>query len=270
MSKIYGFLKECGSFFVLSIVLSVLFICLAFHSIFSSINTPSANKQAQPFAETTETTENSLSKPLSGIKWAAVGDSFTRGFGVADIGEKTYSDYIVDRTGVTCINLGEDNISYTGFYGRKILDRIDEVPSDVDVITICAGINDACANLGSIDDDISVDSFYGAFKRTVLEYIKRYPNAAIGIITPTHINEVENDTKRNADITIKSNAIKEVCALYAIPCLDLHSCDGLYSFNEDIRKIYFNDFEGIDTMHPNTKGHERVSKIIEPWLKTLV
>lgn len=206
---------------------------------------------------------NNALYPLKGLKWAVIGDSITEKNLRTS---KNYHDYVAENTGIEVTNLGLSGTGYTCNYGSnlKIPERLDTIPDDVDVITVFAGTNDQAATLGTIDDDIAneVYTFYSRVKQTIAGIIERFPSIPLGVITPIPRSD---DDSANLRVVEKSKAIKEVCKLYNVPCLDLNTGCGMFVFNSDFVSSFI-----PDGLHPNADGHKRLAKMIEPWLKSLV
>lgn len=206
---------------------------------------------------------NNALYPLKGLNWAVIGDSITEKNGRTT---KNYQDYIADRTGIFPTNLGLSGTGYTCNYGgnKKIPERLDTIPDDTDIITIMAGTNDWNAVIGTIDDDFDSGSttFYAYVKKTINSIVSLFPNVPLGIITPIPRSD---DSSVNTKVIAKAEAIKAVCKLYNVPCLDLNSGCGMFLFNSDFVTNFM-----PDGLHPNAEGHKRMARMIEPWLKSLI
>jgi len=79
---------------------------------------------------------------LDGKKWACIGDSLTYP-GTLRASSKYY-DYIVERTGITFINLGKSGTGYVneGNGQGNFISRVPDIPDDCDVVTIFGSGND--------------------------------------------------------------------------------------------------------------------------------
>ena len=87
-------------------------------------------------------TGKQLKRKWSGKKWCAVGDSLTEKNNAAT---KNYTDYIAEATGIEVINMGQSGTGYKQEEnrGHAFYQRINEVPTDSDVVTIFGSLNDA-------------------------------------------------------------------------------------------------------------------------------
>ena len=61
------------------------------------------------------------------------------------------------------------------------------------------------------------------------------------------------------------NAIKEVCAKYSVPVIDLFSLSGMDPSLSEVRTQYM-----PDGLHPNAAGHAKIATIIANSLKSIV
>lgn len=219
---------------------------------------------------------------LYGKKYTACGDSFTEGDftnsptedyrfeeGLYAGCHKVYPYFIGRRNNMEVINLGFCGSTLaTGNGGSTPLSRrLDTIPLDSDYVTIKIGINDACRQmpLGSIDDTED-GTFYGAWN-CVLDYLTdKLPYAKIGIIVSNGIPEIAY-----------VKATIECAKKWGIPYLDLATDPKLpvmlLTSRTDVCKVVkerrIRDFAVVANTnnHPNAKGHEFESYIIENWMR---
>lgn len=218
---------------------------------------------------------------LYGKKYVACGDSFTAGdFTNAEDPEeawddvrkmyKTYPWWIAERNGMQLVN---EAICGTTMYGNGSSDafcvsRYTQIPADADYITLCFGLNETTADLGTLEST-TTDTVMGAWN-VVLEYlITNHPYAKIGILIP--------DGWCTEDMR---NALIAVAQYWGIPYLDLKGdpkvalltggrysditlCEKAASLRNAALRI-----SDTDT-HPNLKGHEYRSTVIENFLRSL-
>lgn len=219
------------------------------------------------------------SNVLFGKKYVACGDSFTAGdFTNAAEGEdywdpvrqinKTYPWWIADRNGMELVN---EAICGTTMYndgsGNAFsVSRYTQIPKDADYITLCFGLNETGAALGSLADSTN-DTVMGAWN-VVLEYlITQIPYAKIGILIPdAWCTEAMHD------------AIISVAEYWGIPYLDLKGdpkvplmLGGRYDqINQKAVAARNAAFQMTDEdAHPNLKAHEYRSTVIEHFLRSL-
>ena len=223
---------------------------------------------------------------LKGKKWAACGDSFTKGdfdhSPVTDYyiteglytGElKVYPYLIGNRTGMVIANeavRGATLAYIDGTHHEFSAEngKYTQIPNDADYITLKFGINDATRSvpIGTISDTVNT-TFYGAWN-IVLEYlITHHPTAKIGIIV-TNGSELAY-----VDATIAA------AEKWGIPYLNEATgkdVPTLMRTNKSVPSIVkttlLNTYAvnaAMNNTHPNAKAHEFESYIVETWLKSL-
>lgn len=247
------------------------------------------------------------SNPLYGKKWAVCGDSFTAGSesglildGIYAGRPKVYPYLIGNRTGINVLSTffqsgrtlayPSDGTFINSLTAPNQSWNYQNIPEDVDYITIMLGINDAqhtgngsttdgeaatgVITLGTIDDT-TISTYYGAWN-TVISWLKENrPFAHIGII-------VTNGIQQNGDYHTAQIAIANK---YGIPYIDLngdqHTPAMIRCYNQNIPQSIKDillkkqavDWDGSRTgtinWHPNDATHEYESTIIESWLKSL-
>lgn len=243
---------------------------------------------------------------LSGKKWAAFGDSFTFGAtqsvlpdGIYAGKRKTYPFFIGNRTGIEILE---------SFFasGRTLANPADgtftnsatnpnspgyyqNLPEDVDYITIYLGINDSHhapgsgggdgedntgeIPIGAISDNTTA-TYYGAWNVLLSWLIENRPFAHIGIIIS---NGCDSADYRTAQIAIARK--------YGIPFIDLNGDDRtpfmIRSQNNNIPSAIRSmrtrkqavDYDGTQTgsvnLHPNDDAHLFESFFIENFLRTI-
>ena len=193
--------------------------------------------------------------------WVAIGDSIT---------EWSYADengVEVNWRKVVTENIGFASSIRCAYWGHKMGD-IHEIMeyagvteddiANADIITVSLGQNDKDTPLGSIDDAPSFKqtSFYGDTKG-LIEYLLSINNkCTLAFITPTPSNGSE------AKLRELSGIIKEVCALYSIPVLDLNR---MSNFNSTNYAYFYVD----SAVHPNGIGNRRMGRIIAKFIDQL-
>lgn len=230
---------------------------------------------------------------LNGKKVAFIGDSITAGVGAST--GNGYVNKVADITGCVPINLGVSstciaNNTKNGLGSSRFVTRATSANlSDVDLVVVFGGTNDlsydskaigehfyettitASGNIGTkqLEPVSDTDTFSGALHDlivTIQSVVK--PNTPIMFVTPLHRNnhQVTNPNSyqcnSNGDYMIDFvNAMKDICAFYGVPVLDLYS-DG------EINPLVPN-YSGLfsDGLHPNNNGHrviaERIASFVE-------
>lgn len=202
-------------------------------------------------------------KQWTGKKWTCVGDSLTE----ANIRTNIhYHDYIAEATGISVVNMG---VSGTGYArGRdssnSFYDRIVNVPTDSDVVTIFGSGNDGGAGLDlGTATDTGTTTLAGYINSTIDRLYERMPVVQLGIVTPSPWQG--NMPSDNGWMERYSNLIVEICRRRSIPCLDLFHCSNLNPNSAAVRQAAYSKDDG-GGVHPDETGH----KILAPRFKAFV
>lgn len=216
---------------------------------------------------------------LYGKKYVSCGDSFTEGPFSAKNEEtwddtlgvyKTYPWHIATRNGMKLVNEAKSGSTMynNGSTNAFSVTRYTKVPTDADYITLCFGLNEGSATIGTLEDTTN-ETVIGAWN-TVLEYlITNLPYAKIGIIIP--------DAWLSAKLR---DAIISVAKYWGIPYLDLKGDATVPMLiggrSDDITvsatavALRNAAFQVSDTdSHPNPKAHAYRSTIIENFMRSL-
>ena len=220
------------------------------------------------------------SNVLYGKKYVACGDSFTEGAYGTKTEEnwsdkfqvyKTYPFWIADRNQMVLVNeakSGSDFTNISGAVNAFSVDRYKAVPTDADYVTLMFGLNETgltTEQIGTKTDSTNA-TLWGAYN-IVFEYlITNMPYAKIGVII--------------ADAWMPesyANAVKEICAYWGIPCLDLKGpgipmlIGGKHTEVSAKAKSLRNAAFQVssDDSHPNVNAHKYRSTIIENFLRSL-
>jgi lysophospholipase L1-like esterase len=207
-----------------------------------------------------------------GKTWNVLGDSFTARNIYQGLIKEILGIGVVNSYGVSgsCISekVGLDNT-------RAMSVRYSSMTNTTDLITVWGGVNDyGNGSWGSqggvplgVNTDTTTATFYGALRVLIEGLLTKYPTKKIAFITPIQMNQANALTYKNGQnanaagfkLEQYANAIKEMCDLYAIPCLDLYHTSGLNEKN----MVQFTE----DGLHPNTDGFtfmsHRIAKFIE-------
>ena len=225
--------------------------------------------------------ELKASNYLYGKKYVACGDSFTAGdfTGIGKTEEtwdqeyqcyKTYPWWIAKRNSMTLVNeaICGTTMHNNGAENAFCVSRYKEIPADADYITLCFGLNELGAEIGTLADQ-TTDTVMGAWNVT-LEYLLRHmPYAKIGIIIPDAYCTRE-----------MRDALIAVAKYWGIPWLDTKGdpkvplmMGGRYEdvpvndIASTIRNVSF--MVSTSNTHPNAKAHEYRSTVIENFLRSL-
>ena len=139
--------------------------------------------------------------------------------------------------------------------------RINTIPTDTDVLVIYASANDITANaqIGELDDqdENHLKYAYGLMLRKI---IKRLPNAKIFACIPHNFYNSHNNAdypyKNNIGLTIQDygSVIREVCAIYSVPVIDVNALSGISTLNIT---TYLQD-----QVHPNSAGGMKIANVV--------
>lgn len=201
------------------------------------------------------------------LKWTCVGDSLTE---VNIRTSKHYFDYVSDSTGISVVNMGVSGTGYargtSNFYSR-----IENVPTDSDVVTIFGSGNDLGAGLDLGDPSDSGENpttLCGYINGTIDKLFAFYPLANLGIVTPT---PWQGSTPENPNNNMQKycDAIVEICRRRSIPCLNLYNCSGLHPDSATFRQLAYSKDDG-GGVHPDETGHKIIAPRFEAFLEELL
>ena len=245
-------------------------------------------------------TLNSSTDKLYGKKWCVIGDSFSYGgytpMNVFESGRyygyrKVYPYFIGNRTHINIVDftMGGRTLAFPaepGSFTNSITCPTaacyyQNIPNDVDYITIYLGINDSHHASGGGDgedstgyipigtvDDNTVNTFGGAWNVVLSWLIENRPNAHIGIIVS---NGCDSDAYRTLTIAIAQK--------YGIPYIDLNGDQitpaMLRTTNPNIassvksKLIQKWSVDYPSNQHPTDAAHEFESQFIEEFLRRI-
>lgn len=207
-----------------------------------------------------------------GKKWVAIGDSITEHNNKA---LKNYHDYIAEKTGIAVVNMG---LSGSGYKAKEsdngaFYQRVSNVPTDADVITIFGSGNDLGGSyqIGEASDT-GTETLCGCVNTALDNLFAVVPTAQLGIITsiPWGGFNPSDDTNLMAQYSAK---IVEICRRRGIPCLDLYHCSGLRPWDIAFQAVAYpanSSGTGYDSVHPNAVGHAFFAPKIKAFLDSLV
>lgn len=213
-----------------------------------------------------------IKREWTGIKWTAIGDSLTEVNLRTDI---NYIDYISEKTGISCVNLGHSGVGYMRGYdgGNAFYQKAPDVPTDSDVVTIFGSGNDLLyySDLGDPSDS-GTSTICGCINTTLDTILATFMTDSrvpvIGVITPTPW--IGCDPGDDTDpMTVYCEAIIACCKARSIPVLDLYHCSNLHPNDATFRTLAYSKDEG-NGVHPDETGHKIIAPMIENFLKSLI
>jgi lysophospholipase L1-like esterase len=210
-------------------------------------------------------------------KVAFLGDSITFGVG-ASSAETSYVGVFAKESRAQVLNFGvsgtriarQKTPSGNPMFDECFKDRAEKMPEDLDVVVVFGGTNDfghGDARFGCFADRDEY-SFFGALHALLQMLIEKYPRAYIVYMTPMHrlseektVNEIGLACHPLKDYVA---AIREVCAFYSIPVVDLFAISGIQPAVPIMQKIYM-----PDGLHPSDEGAARVANILLSHLRSV-
>lgn len=200
--------------------------------------------------------------PLTSLKWAAIGDSWTE---ENDTATNNYVKLVDAALNVTTTNLG---ISGTGFKrgegsSNAYYQRTSSIPLDTDILTVMASGNDLSQGytMGNVTDT-GTTTICGCINTFLDNVYTRLTGVRIGIIsTGPWQNNTPEDTTVFSTYTSK---LKEICELRGVPFLDLFHQSNLRPNNSTFRTAFM-----PDGVHPNDDGYKLFSNRIIEFIKSL-
>ena len=204
--------------------------------------------------------------PLYGKKWVCVGDSLTE-HNVRAL--KNYHDYVSEETGISVINLGVSGTGYKNAYNgsQPFYQRITEVPTDADVVTIFGSGNDLGYELGNIDDNTE-ETICGCINLTIQRLIEHFPTCKLGIVTPTPWWTYTPNIANNK-MMMMCDAIIAIAQKYSIPVLDLYRESNLHPNIEICRNLTYSRDDG-GGVHPDENGHRIIASRFKTFIESIL
>lgn len=232
---------------------------------------------------------------LNGKRVSIIGDSITYGRDATDA-SKIYHGVLASLAGCEINNLGvsgtciasntKNGLSSTRFVTRATAANL----AGSDLIIVFGGTNDFSYDskpIGPLFSDVPVtpstyistpaigpvsdtDTFAGALHDLILTIRQNCPGCPVMFITPLHRGHYNDSDPRPSSSDRNSegnylyefvNAIKEICAFYAIPVLDLYS-NGFLDFSDPQMAAVFSS----DNLHPNDAGHEVIGNLLYKFI----
>lgn len=205
--------------------------------------------------------------PWFNKKWCVFGDSLTEYNSRTNI---HYFDYIAEVSGLKIYNCGLSGSGYKELEdeNKAFYQRISNIDTDFDIITIFGSGNDTRAGEIGQPNDTSTDTICGCVNKTLDNLFAINPTAIVGIVTPVlWPNRTALDD--NTFMVDYSNALVKICKLRSIPCLDLSKCSLMRPNDIEFRKLCYSKDDG-DGVHPNELGHKILAPRFYNFLQSLM
>lgn len=209
-----------------------------------------------------------------GKKWCCVGDSLTE---INSRTTKHYFDYVKEETGIDIYNMGVSGSGYAKHQdiGKAFYQRIQNVPTDADVVTIFGSGNDGSAELEiGLPTDTGTNTLCGCINTTIDNLYTVLPTVPLGIVSPTPWSwEIPED--ENCFMYKYSNALKAICERRGIPFLDMFRLSAFRTMkdgavNEETHDLLFSNDPVGNCTHPNELGHKLIAPKFKAFLESLI
>lgn len=220
---------------------------------------------------------NYIKSYFNGKKAVFLGDSITAGYSLTST-EKPFPAIVASNLNMTYVNYGIGGSEIAQFadgdntYNPMCI-RYANMDNDADLVIVAGGTNDWSHDHTTIGTmgDTSINTFYGAMDTLCKGLLAKYAGKTIIFMTPIKrwANKAVGDEYYSANsqgFTLGdiADAIKEVCAFYGIPVIDMFTeC----SLNPLIDEIYTNYIP--DGSHPNRKGQIVMAKRVTAGIQAL-
>ncbi|RHP34933.1 SGNH/GDSL hydrolase family protein [Lachnotalea sp. AF33-28] len=212
---------------------------------------PGNGEQAPPPEQ--PTSPPSPSNAGNGKKWCSFGDSITAQGGWQDTVTNYFGFSGFDNAGKAGAYLADDGSD------KWLGARIQTIPTDANVITIFAGVNDLIFDhaIGEITDTSTVK---GGLSHIIDEVRKRVPGAQIIVVTP--YNTYDSGNTLGLTLNSYADAIKEVASAQSVPVIDLY-------YGSDFSPSNQADYT-VDRIHLNSAGKAHLGDVMVEFLKSIL
>lgn len=205
-----------------------------------------------------------------GKKWVVVGDSLTK---LDSRTSKYYYDYIASDTAIDVYNMGDSGSGYAAEQdgGTAFYQRISNVPTDADVITIFGSFNDLDSDVGlplGTATDTGTTTIGGCINATFDALNTAYPLAIFGVISPTPWGSYNPTNEPNLGSQY-CDLLKQICDNRSIPYLDLFHASLLRPWESDFLPLAYSK-DGGNSIHPDETGHKIIAPRIKAFLESLL
>ena len=231
---------------------------------------------------------------LSGKKVSIIGDSITYGFYASDNAHR-YSTLFCAKYNAVENNLGVAatciaNNVLNGTSGQRFVTRATQANlQDSKLIIVFGGTNDFSYDSKAIGDlfkeeTITADTYIGTKRKVAVTDTATFAGALHDLITTIRTNcpnvpvvfltplkrgryaagrPTSYESNQWGDyLDDFCNAIKQICAYYSIPVLDLNAKSELDFSNASIATMFSDD-----SLHPNDAGHANLAEILYRFIE---
>lgn len=226
----------------------------------------------------------SVDNPYKGKTWTALGDDLTMSSPNSLIYTPNRRNYIywvnqkLEFSTLNNLGLEGSTLSTCESTPNSFTQRMKSIPKNSNLITVFGGYNDLWFNntkLGTIDDT-NTDTIYGALNTLATYLLMNHPKSIIAFFTMLHWTWEKDGSSDNAPYVKNQNgvttelinqAIRNVCAKYSIPVIDLEKNSGIFpgTFDQTTNtatKFPHFSYYTYDGLHLNERGHQKISNLI--------
>ena len=189
-----------------------------------------------------------------------------------------YQSYLREEFWLSITNRGISGARMMQIGSRILADDL----SNIDYVSITSGANDERYNtplggIAPIGSSFDTSTFYGMLQKSIEHILSMNDECKIILITPIRgwiyaPDGYEYEREEDGEITSKwADAFKEVGKLYSLPVCDWYYNSGI---NLLTRNVYINDPEPEDgntlySLHPSTKGYERMAELLKETFRNI-
>ena len=226
----------------------------------------------------------SVDNPYKGKIWTALGDDLTMLSPDSSLytpNRRNYMYWVNQKLEFSTLNnLGLEGSTLTTCEtdSNSFTQRMKSIPENSNLITVFGGYNDLRSNdsnLGTIED-ADPNTIYGALNTLATYLLMNHPKSIIVFFTMLHWTWERDGSTDNAPYVKNQNgvtselinqAIRDVCAKYSIPVIDLEKNSGIFPGMFDqttstATKFPHFSYYTCDGLHLNERGHQKISNLI--------
>lgn len=138
-------------------------------------------------------------------------------------------------------------------FGPPMYERYETLPEKADYVVVCAGHNDAVQMKRRGE---GTEFFREKLGVLIERLIAKYPGAKLCFVTPWRV-----PSEMFPEMT---EVLIEVCGRYSVPVFDATRYSGIYVWDENFRRLYFQS--PFDTAHLNDAGHDLLLPKMEHFM----
>ena len=191
-----------------------------------------------------------LNSPFLGLTGAVLGDSTTEG--------GQWAFYVFRKLGMLAkaCSIGGTKVGGSATNAMCTDARIDTIPEDSKLIIFAGGANDVTTvPIGTINDEHTSDTFYGAYQLMLDKAYKRCPTARMVIANLIYNNSNREENEEYREV------IRRIGKKYHYPVIDMCDNAGINEYN--YKQFSRTQYEtGIwDNIHKNEIGNMRLANV---------